>query len=239
MYCFPYAGGSAQVFRSWQRHFPAQVDVCPVQLPGRGKRISEPPFTNVKSLVQAIADGIFDGSPDPFIFFGHSMGALISFELARELRRRGSIGPRQLFLSGRRGPTVPQREAPTFNLPHDEFIAELKRLKGTPPELLNVPEAAELFFPLLRADFEVVDTYMYENEEPLSCPITVYGGLQDEFVTREDLREWEKQTCVTYKERMFSGDHFFIHDPKSEFLNVLLTDVVKILDTLDGERRPR
>lgn len=227
------------MFRNWQRFFPARVEVCPVHLPGRGKRIKEPPFTKVESLVQAIADAVFENPPGPFVFYGHSMGALISFELARELRRRGSIGPRHLFLSGRRAPTVPDRERITFNLPHDEFIAELKRLKGTPPELLTVPEAAELFFPLLRADFEIVDTYVYADEEPLSCPITVYGGLHDEFVLREHLHEWHKQTSAICQERMFSGDHFFIQDEKSEFFNVLLSDVLKTLNTLDGQGRPR
>jgi len=239
MFCFPYAGGNAQLFRPWQRFFSPHVEVCPVHLPGRGRRLNEPAFTSSKTLVKAIADAIFDGPSVPFVFYGHSMGALISFELARELRRRGSIGPRRLFLSGRRGPTVTNREPPTYNLPDDELIVELKRLKGTPPELLNHPEAAEFFLPLLRADFEVVDTYVYESDEPLSCPITVYGGLEDEFVSREDLREWQKQTSATFQERMFAGDHFFIHDAKSEFLNVLLTDVLKTLNTLDGEGRLR
>lgn len=236
IFCFPYAGGSAQVFRTWQRLFPAEVDVCPVQLPGRGKRISEPPFTSIQSLAKAIADAIFNSSLVPFVFFGHSMGALISFELARELRRRGSVGPQHLFLSGRRAPTAPDPDSPTFNLPHDEFIAELRRLNGTPPELLSIPEATELFLPLLRADFEMVDTYVYEDEEPLAYPITVYGGLGDESVSRDSLREWQKQTTATCKERMFPGDHFFIHNPKSELFTVLPMDVLKVLHKGDDER---
>src|SRR5215510_3567397 len=169
MFCFPYAGGSTHGFRNWQRLFPSEVDICLVHLPGRGKRIGEPPFTRLKPLVETIADIIFSESSDAFVFYGHSMGALISFELAREMRRRHSIGPRQLFLSGRGAPTAPSCEGPTFNLPHDEFIAELRRLNGTPPELLDVPDARELFLPLLRADFELVDTYRYEPEAPLSC----------------------------------------------------------------------
>jgi len=229
IFCFPYAGGSARTFRTWQRVFPMEVGVCPLQLPGRGKRIAEPPFTRVTPLVKTIAEAIFGSSGEPFVFFGHSMGAMISFELARELRRRGSVGPRHLFLSGRRAPTVPKSGGPTFNLPHDEFVAELRRLNGTPPELLDLPEATEVFFPLLRADFEMVDTYVYEDEEPLSCPITVYGGLQDESVPRESLREWQRQTSATYRQRMLPGDHFFIENPKSEFFNVLPIDVLRVL----------
>lgn len=228
VFCFPYAGGSAQVFRPWQRHFPAKVDICPVHLPGRGKRISETPFTRIKTIVKAIADAVFEGPQEPFAFYGHSMGALISFELARELRRRSAIGPRHLFLSARRAPTVPDPEGPTYNLPNDEFLAELRRLNGTPPELFEMPEARELFLPMLRADFEMVDTYVYEDEKPLSCPITVYGGMQDDFVTPEDMGEWQKQTSSTFVKRMFSGDHFFIHHPTSQFFNALLTDVLKV-----------
>jgi len=104
MFCFPYAGGASDVFRGWRRHFPAEVDICLVHLPGRGKRMGERPFTRLNVLVEEIADVICAESPDPYVLYGHSMGALISFELARELRRRHSIGPRQLFLSGGRAP---------------------------------------------------------------------------------------------------------------------------------------
>jgi medium-chain acyl-[acyl-carrier-protein] hydrolase len=239
VFCFPYAGGSAQVFRTWQRFFPPQIEICPVQFPGRGRRIKEPPFTRIKALVKAIADAIFNGPPEPFVFYGHSMGAIISFELARELRRRRTVGPRHLFLSGRRAPTMPDSEGPTFNLPHDKFIAELRRLNGTPPELLELPEATELFLPLLRADFEIVDTYVYEDEEPLACPITVYGGLGDERVPRESLCDWQKQTTGGCRERMLPGDHFFIHNLQSEFFNVLPMDVLRVLQPLDVEGCPR
>jgi len=237
MFCFPYAGGNAHVFRLWQRHYPANVGVCPVQLPGRGRRMNEPPFTRIKALVKALADAVFSGSQAPFVFYGHSMGALISFELARELRRRGLAGPRQLFLSGRRAPTVPDNEGPIFNLPHDQFIAELKRLNGTPPELFELSEVTELFFPLLRADFEMIDTYTYESEAPLSCPITVYGGLQDEDVSPEALRDWKKQTTGTCEQRLFPGNHFFIQDPKNEFHAALRRDVMKAFQSVNGDSR--
>jgi medium-chain acyl-[acyl-carrier-protein] hydrolase len=240
MFCFPYAGGNPDVFRGWQRRFPAEVDICLVHLPGRGKRIGERPFTRLKSLVEEIADVISTQSADPFVLYRHSMGALISFELARELRRRHSIGPRQLFLSGSRAPTVPRRRDLTFDLPDNEFIAELRRLNGTPSELLNLPDARDLFLPLLRADFEAVDTYVYQAEEPLSCPITAYGGLDDEFVSLENLREWQKQTSEPCKQNMFPGDHFFIHKAQSAFINALRKDVLATLygsSVGDGSQR--
>jgi medium-chain acyl-[acyl-carrier-protein] hydrolase len=154
------------------------------------------------------------------------MGALISFELARLLRRRHVIGPRRLFLSGRRAPTVPRREQPTFDLPDHEFIAKLKDLNGTPPELLDDPDLRNVFVPLLRADFEIVDTYEYRTEGPLECPITVYGGVQDQFVTSEDLHEWQKQTSARFQQRMCAGDHFFIHSCSNDFMDLFCRDVL-------------
>lgn len=235
IFCFPYAGGNTQIYRSLQKLFPADIDVCLVQLPGRGKRIAEKPFTRLTHMVEVMAEGLFEGSSSPFVFFGHSMGAMISFELARFLRRKGLPGPRHLFLSGRRAPTIPEDEGPTFDLPHDKFIAELRRLNGTPPELLELPEAMELFLPMLRADFEVVDTYVCESEEPLSCPITVYSGLQDKSTTREAVIEWEKQTTAAFRCRMLPGDHFFVQDPRSGFFPALAKDVLTTLQAVNDE----
>ncbi|MGA7895682.1 MAG: thioesterase domain-containing protein [Candidatus Sulfotelmatobacter sp.] len=229
LFCFPYAGGSSQVFRKWQRHFPPEVDICLVHLPGRGKRIGEPPLTRLKPLVEEIADVIHGNLQPAFALFGHSMGALISFELSRELRRRYGITPRQLFLSGHRAPHVTRTGPPTFNLPHDDFMAELKRLNGTPWGLLDNAETRELFLPIIRADFEMVDTYQYLPEEPLSCPFTIYSGLQDTKIQIGRLRAWEELTSGSCKIRTFPGDHFFIHSCEMEFVNALQRDVLSVL----------
>src|SRR5579863_3172734 len=190
VFCFPYAGGNPQMFRPWQRHFPPEVDLCLVHLPGRGKRFGQPAFTRMAPLVDAIADAIPPELQQPFAFYGHSMGATISFELARELRRRHAVEPIHLFLSGRRAPHIKDTDPPSYNLPHDEFLAELKRLNGTPKEFLENPEIAEVFLPLLRADFELIETYEYLAGERLTCPITVYGGLEDKDVPADYLRGW-------------------------------------------------
>jgi medium-chain acyl-[acyl-carrier-protein] hydrolase len=153
LFCFPYAGGSAEVYRSWQRWFPEQVDVCLMHLPGRGKRMNEPAFTHVAPLAKAIVDRIADEISVPYAFYGHSMGATIAFEVAREFARRRCNGPRHLFVSGKRAPQWPRTEPQTFHLPHDEFVAALKRLNGTPTEILDNPELMELFIGVLRADF--------------------------------------------------------------------------------------
>jgi medium-chain acyl-[acyl-carrier-protein] hydrolase len=228
LYCFPYAGGSAQVFRGWQRHFTPQVALSLAHLPGRAARVSEPAFKRYRPLVNALADAMIPELPPAFAFWGHSMGALISFELARELRRRGQPAPLALFLSGRSAPQVPDPDPPTFNLPEPEFIAELHRLNGTPKELLNSPELKEFFLPTIRADFELVETYEYEPEPPLTCAICAYGGLQDTNVPVAKLKEWQKQTSGPFKVRMFPGDHFYIHS-SADLLHALRRDVLDVL----------
>jgi medium-chain acyl-[acyl-carrier-protein] hydrolase len=232
LFCFPYAGGAAQVFRSWRQYLPQEVDLCLVHLPGRAARLAERPVTRLSVLVDAIAAHIGDEIRHPFAFYGHSMGALISFELAREARRRYGIEPAELFVSGRIAPHVTSTEPAIFNLPSDELIGKLRELNGTPQEVFENTELAEIFLPILRADFELVDTYEYRAEARLSCPITVYGGLEDKRVRVEDLRAWKEQTEAAFKIKFFPGDHFFIHSLKMQFLEALQLDLTDSLRNL-------
>ncbi|HEV7906270.1 MAG TPA: alpha/beta fold hydrolase [Pyrinomonadaceae bacterium] len=211
MFCFPYAGGAASVYRNWAKHLPSSIEVCPVQLPGRGSRMGEPFFRRIEPLVEAAAEALLPYFDRPFAFFGHSMGAIISFELARLLRREHKLLVTKLFLSARPAPHLPDDEPTTYNLPEPEFREELRRLKGTPQEVLEHPDLMALMSPMLRADFEVCQTYEYVPEPPLKCPITVFGGLQDEEVSREQLDAWRAHTDASFALRMFPGDHFFLH----------------------------
>jgi medium-chain acyl-[acyl-carrier-protein] hydrolase len=183
-------------------------------------------FSQLVPLVAEIGDQFSHLTDIPYALYGHSMGALISFELARELAHRQATGPKHLFVSGCRDPQYPRDEPITFNLPHDAFIAELKKLNGTPEEVLANPELMELFIDVLRADFEAVETYKYYPGEPLSCPITVYGGIEDEHVPVEACRQWQQQTSASCKVRMFSGNHFFVRNAEPEFVNAFRTDLL-------------
>jgi medium-chain acyl-[acyl-carrier-protein] hydrolase len=226
LFCFPYAGGNTSGFRIWQQHFPLDIDLCLVHLPGRGKRTGEQMFTRLTLLVQTLADLITREPQPPYALFGHSMGALISFELARELRRRGFAAPQRLLVSGHAAPNLHSRKSPIFNLPEESFIAEVRKFGGTAKELLDNPEAMKLFCSVLRADFEMIDTYEYRVEEPLSCPITAYGALQDTDAPVESLHVWQEHTSASCKVRMFPGDHFFIHSLDIGFVDVFQRDVL-------------
>jgi len=210
LFCFPYAGAGALIFRTWSDGLPADVEVCPVQLPGRGTRLLERPFTQLAPLVEALAQALAPLLDKPFAFFGHSLGALISFELARRIRGQYGVHPVRLFVSAGRAPQIPNRDPRVHTLPEKEFLAELSRLKGTPNELLDHKELMEIMLPLLRADFAMYETYEYSTEPPLNCPISAFGGLQDRGVNDSDLDAWRDQTSVSFSLRMFPGDHFFL-----------------------------
>jgi medium-chain acyl-[acyl-carrier-protein] hydrolase len=220
LFCFPYAGGGSSMFRSWAKTLPNFIELCAAQLPGRESRISERPYEDLREMVDALSDKIAPHLTKPFAFFGHSMGAMISLDLARAVRRKLNAEPVHLFVSGRRAPQVQRDREITYKLPEPEFIEELRRLNGTPQEVLDNPELMQLMLPLLRADFSVCQTYQYVPEPPLSCPITVLGGLKDE-TTREELDSWREQTSATCTVRMAPGNHFFIHTAQLQILRIV------------------
>jgi surfactin synthase thioesterase subunit len=225
LFCFPYAGGGVSIFRAWSDGLPADVEVCPIQLPGRGTRLMEPPFTRLSPLIHALAEALFPLLDIPFAFFGHSLGALVSFELARQLRREFAVQPVRLFVSADRAPQIPNRDRAVHSLPEREFLAELCRLNGTPRQVLQDEELRQIMLPLLRADFAVCETYEYANETPLNCPISAFGGLQDHRVNRGDLEAWREQTSASFSLRMFPGDHFFLNTTQAPLLGALFQEL--------------
>ena len=225
LFCFPYAGGGASLYRTWAKRLASSIEVCPVQLPGRENKLGEQPFTRLQPLVEAIADALFPLLDTPFAFFGHSMGAIISFELARQLRRDRGLEPEHLFVSGHRAPHLPSLEPPTFELPEPELVEELRRLNGTPQAALEHPELLELMLPVLRADMAVCQTYEYGDEPALRCPITAIGGLEDVDVSRQRLEAWREHTAAAFKLRMLPGDHFFLHSQQFELLRIISREI--------------
>jgi len=226
LFCFPYAGGTAAAFRAWAEELPASIEVCAVQPPGRGGRFREAPFNNVKPLVQEAASALLPYLDRPFGFFGHSMGAIIAFEMARQLRREKIGGLLQLFVSGRRAAQCPSRRPPTFDLPEAEFMEHLRHLNGTPKEVLEHPQLMGLMLPLLRADFAVSQTYVYREEPPLDCPITSFRGAEDDEVHHEDVEAWREQTGASFSLRVFPGGHFFLQTSQTELLSIISTDLL-------------
>ena len=238
LFCFPYAGGGISIFRTWPDSLPPGVEVYLVQLPGRESRMRETPFTQLSPLLQALAQGLWPYLDMPFAFLGHSLGALVSFELARQLRRQNDPGPAHLFVSGHCAPQVPSRYPPLHQLPESEFLAELCHLKGTPEAVLQNAELMQLLLPVLRADFAIDETYVYTPAEPLDCPISAFGGWQDDRVSRDDLAAWRDQTRSSFTLRMFPGDHFFLHSSRTSLLRALSQDLTQLLSRMTEGQNP-
>lgn len=239
LFCFPYAGGSAAIYRGWAERLPKEVEVCPVQLPGRDRRIHEPAFMEASALAAACIEALQPYFDKPFALFGHSMGALLSFEIARQLRRLGMAAPSHLFVAGRAAPHLPDLQPPKHGLPDAELIEELRRLNGTPPDILENEELMRLMLPLLRADFAVCETASYAPEPPFEFPITAMGGIHDPDVSCERLEAWREQTNGQFMRRLFPGDHFFLHTAHLHLLQAFYRDLYMLVKRLDGSASAR
>jgi medium-chain acyl-[acyl-carrier-protein] hydrolase len=223
LFCFPYAGGASYTYSSWDSLLPQEIEVCPVELSGRASRMREPAARNIRSLVHSMTAALLPWLDRPFAFYGHSMGALISFELARELRRSHQLQPVHMFVSSCLPPHSPRRrEKVTYNLPEPQFIAALRHFNGIPNEVQeHSEELMQLAMPLLRADFEACQTYEYIAGQVLECPLTVVGGLKDKGLNQGDLEEWREHTTSACTVRMVSGDHLFINTSQTWILRLL------------------
>jgi medium-chain acyl-[acyl-carrier-protein] hydrolase len=231
--CFPYAGGSASSFSKWYARLPEMVDVCPIELPGRGRRIADRAFTHVQALAQALIKDVLPYFDLPVVFFGHSMGALISFELARAMRKTG-VQPVGLIVSGRRAPHSPLTAPRTFNLPDRDFTEELRRMKGTPDDVLEHAEFMEFMLPILRADFELCQTYTYLPEPPIHCPITLFMGEQDEEAKRQYIDAWKEQTLAEFRTYVIPGDHFFLRTEETLFLRMISAELKRLMAAMNS-----
>ncbi len=230
--CFPYAGGGALAYRGWAAQVPEEIDVLPVQLPGRERRLREPPFTRVATLVEAAAEGLLPHLDRPFAVFGHSMGALVGYELIQRLRREHGLEPVRLLVSARSAPQLPPDPDDDYKLPDPELIERLREINGTPTEVLEHPELMELMLPLLRADFELNDTYEPIAHPALECPVTAFGGLEDDETPKDDLEPWGEVTRGPFKLRMFPGDHFYLNQHQDRLIQAVAEDL--LLDPTPG-----
>ena len=222
LFCFPHGGAGASAFRGWPRLAGAAVDVAAVQLPGREGRILEPPCREMPALVRRLGDAVLPWLDRPFAFFGHSMGALVAFELARELRRRRAPLPVRLIVSAHHAPQRRSRGRGRYRWSDERLVQDLRELNGTPPSLLDRQELLRLWLPTYRADCALCETYRYGHEPPLPCAISAFGGRDDPFVTPAELRGWRRQTAGAFELRLFPGDHFFAQTSPGPLLRALL-----------------
>jgi medium-chain acyl-[acyl-carrier-protein] hydrolase len=230
LFCFHHAGGAAHVFLDWSARLPDGVEVCPVQLPGHATRAAEPLQRDLAALVGELREGLAPELGGRFAFFGHSLGALLAFELARELRRLGWSLPAHLFVAGRVAPATAPPPTPTKDLPDAAFIREMQsHYDAIPAAVLAEPDLLALTLPVVRADMEVVTSYRYRPEAPLPCGISAYGGVSDASVPRDQLAAWGAETVGRFSFHMVEGDHWFATVRHEAFLAVLTNEIQPLL----------
>lgn len=219
IFCLPFAGGGASVYRSWKNFFGSSVEVCPIQLPGREGRLFEPAFTDVDALVTALKKQIGPYLDRPYALYGHSMGALITYELAQAIASDCDLpSPERIFVAAHRAPQLPLQRTPISQLSDNAFIERLKQYGGFNDEILNNAEMMELVLPTIRADFTLCESYQHKAIQKLKCPIHVFAGIDDKQTTVESTYGWDQCSETSVDTTLFNGGHFFLNSCQQDVL---------------------
>ncbi len=235
LFCFPYAGSSAVVtYKYFVDNLPDFIEVCPVELPGRGTRMGEKLIDNIEVILEEIAENIKDFLDKPFIFFGHSMGALISYELTQKINEKYNAKPLKLYVSAHKAPFLERGGPIMHKLEKNSFVNELKKMNGIPNELLEHTELMDLMLPIIRNDYALCENYTYRGKEKINVPITAFGGKFDKDIKEIDLIKWSEVTDQAFNHFLLDGDHFFITKERERFLSLftklLANDTSKIIN---------
>jgi medium-chain acyl-[acyl-carrier-protein] hydrolase len=235
LFCLPYAGGSSAIYREWQKQVVPKVQICPVELPGRGRRSTESLPVSIPELASEIASSLHAHEKTPFALFGHSMGAGIAYEIARNLEASGNRSLSCLIVSGSRAPFLPRIKPALSNLSDADFLDHIRQLNGTPPEVLANAELMSVVLPILRSDFKICEEYELKEKHPLRTPITALAGEEDPDISNADVEAWGTLTTGRFGTRKFPGDHFFIKSSEAAVVSAVNDTLVGLCET-NGSR---
>lgn len=232
LFCLPYAGAGALIYRSWPAALSRSVDVCLVQLPGRESRLLEALLRHTSNLIPPMTQALRPWLDRPFVIFGHSLGALLGFELARNMQRLGTPAPELLIASAVAAPHIPRTRF-ISGLDDEQFVEELHKLGGTSPEVLANEDLRRVFLPVLRADMHLCETYRPSGQGVLNCAISAFGGASDPETPRPALLAWRDYTRA-FTWRIFPGGHFFIHSQASAVLAAVTEELDSCIELNAG-----
>ena len=230
LFCFPYAGGGASAFKSWNEVLPENIELCIFQMPGREERLGETLITEMPILVDAMVKEVEAFSDIPHAFFGHSMGAIVAYEVARQLITGSGNQIKHLFLSARASPDLQDNSDPLRFLDDEIFIDRLHQTYGAVPEAIRQSaELRKVFLPILRADVELLEKYKEVMSEPLDCPISVFGGKSDPAISKGMLSGWRTRTNAVFMQHEFPGEHFYLNLEREAVIKTILNDLTHCL----------
>ncbi len=221
LFCFPYAGGSASVYLKWKRHLSPNIELHPVELPGRGRRLAEPLLTSMNDIIDDLYNNIKKDLDNDYMFFGHSMGTAMIYELMVRIHKDNKNKPLYIFLSGRNPPHFKSTHH-ICDLPDKDFIEEIKDVGGTPAGFFENKELLEVFLPILKADYKAIENYeISQHDCKWDVNLAVFNGILDEYTSDEDLRKWGDYTTAQCELFNYEGGHFFINDKYLEIIDII------------------
>jgi surfactin synthase thioesterase subunit len=228
LFCLPYAGGSEVIYYKWKKYLNSSIHLEPIELKGRGKRFNEDFYENLEEAVEDIFKNIKDKIlHDEYAIYGHSMGGLLAYELYYKIYNENVKMPKHIFFSGYKVPSIPRNEKQIHLLPDDEFITEVIELGGTPQDIAQNEELRQLFTPILRNDFKMLEKYLYkEKKDKIQCDISILNGKEDD-ITLEELFSWKSHGDKGVKVYNFEGNHFFINTNVEDITKIINTTLVK------------
>ncbi|MCB2298659.1 thioesterase II family protein [Clostridium tagluense] len=228
LFCLPYAGGSETIYYKWKKHLHPSIQVVPIELKGRGKRFGEFFYESLEEAVDDIFENIKDKIvDDDFAIYGHSMGSLLAYELYYKISELNLRKPKHIFFSGYKAPSIVRERENTYTLPNYEFMKKVMELGGTPEELMKNKELLQIFLPIIRSDFKILETYNYEErEEKIQCDVSILNGRQDS-INLEELLTWKNHVCRGFKVYNFEGNHFFINSNVENITSIINTTLLE------------
>jgi surfactin synthase thioesterase subunit len=221
VFCIPFAGGSKYSFAGLKKVPAQKTTFIPIEIPGRGSRYKELLLTDMAQIADDLLAQLINKIDNPYAIYGHSMGALLAYLLTKRLLQENLSLPIRLFVSGSGGPSVKNRITSSYLLPKDAFLEGIRKLGGSMEQAINDPSIMNIYEPILRADFQAVELYKYQQEEPFAIPVTVFFGENDPKVTFLEASAWQKETQAAIEIIPFPGSHFFIFGQESRIVELI------------------
>lgn len=229
LFCVPFAGAGASTFNAWPSAFPDTVELHAVQLPGRESRYAEPALGDVDEAVRQVADAMEPCLDQCYAVFGYSMGALLAFEIVRELRRRNAPMPLQLFVAARRAPQLAAARPRLAHLPREAFLRQVSEYCDSPPVAWQNPDLLEIVLPVLRVDMALCEGYVYRREPPFHFPIQAFAGRRDASAPLSTVQDWREHTSGEFAIKVFDGGHFFVNVAQSQVQRVIISQLEQLM----------